>query len=201
VWALRRRITMTAMPAAQTLTADEFLELPLDMDEYGWAPCLVEGELVVNQPLVDHQELLQRLTFALATWVEAGAGRGFVVGPLDVLIDDRNVYAADLLWYAEGRRPPRGSHAPYAMPDLAVEVRSPSTWRYDIGAKKSGYERKGLPELWLVDTPASEVLVFRRSAPDAPRFDLALELSTTDVLESPLLPNFALSLKALFAEN
>ena len=44
------------------------------------------------------------------------------------------------------------------MPDIAVEVRSPSTWRYDIGAKKSGYERRGLPELWLVDTRADEVL-------------------------------------------
>ena len=49
------------------------------------------------------------------------------------------------------------------MPDLAVEVRSPSTWRYDVGAKKDGYERHGLPELWLVDTEARSVLVYRRA--------------------------------------
>ena len=54
-----------------------------------------------------------------------------------------------------------------SLPDLAIEIRSPSTWRYDIGAKKSVYEREGLPELWLVDGDANVVLVFRRSAPGA----------------------------------
>jgi hypothetical protein len=39
-----------------------------------------------------------------------------------------------------------------SLPDLAVEVRSPSTWRYDVGKKKATYERGGLPELWPVDT-------------------------------------------------
>jgi len=47
------------------------------------------------------------------------------------------------------------------------EVRSASTSRYDIGAKKAAHERAGLPELWLVDTAADEVLVFRRSSPQA----------------------------------
>ncbi len=85
------------------------------------------------------------------------------------------------------------------MPDLAAEVRSPSTWRHDIGAKKSGYERQGLRELWLVDTAADEVLVFRRSAPGAPVFDMALELDVRDALTSPLLPGFSLALAELFA--
>ncbi len=84
------------------------------------------------------------------------------------------------------------------MPDLAAEVRSPSTWRYDIGAKKAGYERHGLPELWLVDTAAEEVLVFRRSSPGATAFDVALELDRSQRLESPLLPGFGLDPAELF---
>lgn len=81
---------------------------------------------------------------------------------------------------------------------LAIEIRSPSIWRYDVGAKKASYERHGLPELWLVDTPAEELLVFRRTRPDAETFDLALELGTRDALGSPLLPGFALALGELF---
>jgi Uma2 family endonuclease len=84
------------------------------------------------------------------------------------------------------------------MPDLAIEVRSPSTWRYDIGAKKAGYERHGLRELWLADTAAGVVLAFRRSARDAPAFDVALELSREQSLSSPLLPGFSLALAELF---
>jgi Uma2 family endonuclease len=82
------------------------------------------------------------------------------------------------------------------VPDLCVEVRSPSTWRYDIGRKKSVYEASGLPELWLVDYDA--VLVFRRSQPAEPSFDVALELSREDRLASPQLPGFGLDLAGLF---
>jgi Uma2 family endonuclease len=82
------------------------------------------------------------------------------------------VYAPDVLWYRAERAPEIDDKAPYTIPDLAVEVRSPSTWRYDIGTKKSVYEREGLPELWLVDTDAGVLLVFRRSTPKAPSFDV-----------------------------
>ena len=76
--------------------------------------------------------------------------------------------------------------------------RQPSTWRYDIGAKKAAYERHGLPELWLVDIPAEQVLVFRRSRSGAARFDVTLELAGDDALASPLLPGFELTLRELF---
>ena len=82
---------------------------------------------------------------------------------------------------------------------ICVEIRSPGTWRYDIGAKKSAYERAGLPELWLVDDVARCVLVFRRSAPSAATFDIALELSAEDELSSPQLPGFVLPLARPFA--
>ena len=189
---------MTAMPAAQTMTANEFLELPVA--EHGRPWNLVEGELVVTQATFRHQAISVRVVVAIANWIEAGEGRGAVSIPIDVLLDERNVYAPDVLWYSEPRIPSAPDVRPQAVPDLAVEVRSPSTWRYDIGAKKSGYERKGLPELWLVDTEANEVLVFRRSTPGVPTFDATLQLGTADALESPLLPGFALPLARLFGD-
>ncbi len=81
------------------------------------------------------------------------------------------------------------------MPDLAAEVRSPSTWRHDVGAKKAGYERAGPAR------DARQVLVSRRSQPNAPTFDVALELGADETLESSQLPGFALPLERLFAER
>ena len=118
--------------------------------------------------------------------------------PLDVQLDERNVFNPDILWYAEGRAPARDAPRPSPMPDVAIEVRSPSTWQYDIGAKKAAYERHGLPELWLVDTSAEAVLIFRRSRAEVRAFDLSFELCRDDRLESPLLPGFGLALGELF---
>ncbi len=185
---------MNAMAVAQRMTAEEYLAQELDEIRSE----LVEGEVVVHEPGKPHQLLVLALLRALDGWVRGAPGRGQVWIPLDVRIDDGNVFAPDLLWYRPERGHDEDTGPPYPLPDLAVEVRSPATWRYDIGAKKSAYERAGLPELWLVDTAADVVLVFRRSSPAAAAFDLALELTVDNDLTSPLLPGFARSLREVF---
>ncbi len=188
---------MTAMPVADRITAEQYLAGPYPPNRR--PRNLVDGEVVVNEPSELHGALVRDLLYAIETWVRAGAGRGTILPPVDVMLDERNVFAPDLLWYSEGNAPARGEPPPYRLPDLAIEIRSPSTWAYDIGAKKAAYERHGLLELWLVDTAADELLVFRRSRPQAPAFDVAIELTAGDALSSPLLPGFALSLGELFA--
>jgi len=186
---------MNAMTVAQRMTAQEFLAQGFD----GVRSELVGGEVIVHEPRLPHQRVLRDIWRLLDGWTQAAPRRGEVTFPIDVQIDEHNVFGPDLLWYAADRSPSRPDEPPYPMPDLAVEVRSPSTWRYDIGAKKSGYERGGLPELWLVDTSADEIFVFRRSARTSSSFDVALELGRGDSLVSPLLPGFTLALDALFA--
>lgn len=187
---------MSSMPVAEPITADEYLARPYDPRERGAE--LISGLLVMDEPLLPHELVRMEILHELAVWSRADAARGLVLGSIDVGIGKYDVYGPDILWYRAERTPPRDSGRPYAVPDLAVEVRSPSTWRYDIGAKKAGYERAGLAELWLVDTAADEVLVFRRSRPDAPEFDVALELTRDDALTSPLLPGFGLPVSAIF---
>ncbi len=180
----------------ERMTAEEFLALP--EPERGWPRNLIGGEVVVNDPTMLHAEVQGELYVALVAWTRVATGRGKVALPLDVQLDERNVFKPDIAWYAGSRAPARMDRRPYPMPDLAVEVRSPSTWRYDVGAKKSAYEHHGLAELWLVDTAAEVVLVFRRSEPGVPSFDVSLELARQDELRSPLLPGFALPLAELF---
>jgi len=187
---------MGTVPVAQHMTADEFLARPFD-DGLRWQE-LVDGEIVVNQPTARHNRMQKDLVFALESWARAGVVRGQVFIPLDVKLDELNVFAPDISWYAASNPVDEDTQPPYALPDLAIEVRSPSTWRYDIGAKKATYEHQCLPELWLVDIPAEQVLVFRRSRAGAKRFDVALELGRGDALGSPLLPGFALDIAELF---
>ena len=63
--------------------------------------------------------------------------------------------------------------------------------------KKARYEQHGLPELWLVDTAADVVLVFRRSSPKTAESDVSIELGRDESLTSPLLPGFAPALDDL----
>jgi Uma2 family endonuclease len=187
---------MGAMPATQRMTAEEFLALPYSKERRYRQ--LIEGELVVDAPRPLHQWVAGELIYVLMHWCRSGAGRGTVWHALGVQLDERNVFQPDVLWYRENAGPDVHSSSPAPVPQLAIEVRSPSTWRYDIGAKKAAYEREGLTELWLVDTDAKVVLVFRRSAPGVATFDVALEID--DTLTSPQLEGFELPLAELFPE-
>lgn len=188
---------MNAVTATTQMTAAEFLALPerttADRLE------LIDGELVVSEATRRHNGAQGRIFQVVTTWARAAPGRGWVGVPLDVRVDDRNVHAPDVVWYRDGRVPALDDPPPYPVPDLVVEVRSPSTWRYDIGAKKRNYEHHGVVELWLVDTATPAVFLFRRSAPDAPHFDIALELTVADMLTSPLLPGCSLVVGEIFA--
>jgi Uma2 family endonuclease len=183
------------MVTAERITAERYYEISVEGDRKQ----LVDGRIVVNEPKAVHSILQTRVALALAGWVSAGEGRGLALMPTDVRMDDFNVYGPDFLWFRQERIPADLRGYPEHVPDLCVEIRSPSTWRYDIGAKKRVYEDGGLPELWLVDDVAETVLVYRRSTPSAPQFDVAVEYGRGDTLESPMFPGFELPIDELFA--
>ena len=180
--------------SAGGMTVEEYYAIAVEGDRTQ----LVDGAVVVNEPKLIHAELQGRIYFALRSWTEAGERRGSAFLPTDVAIDEHNLYAPDVIWISEEHRLPDLYQYPDRIPDLCVEIRSPGTWRYDVGPKRSAYERAGLPELWLVDDRSERVLVFRRVAPGAARFDVALELGRGEALTSPQLPGFSLSIDELF---
>ncbi|MDN5861286.1 MAG: Uma2 family endonuclease, partial [Pseudonocardia sp.] len=166
------------------ISVDEFLT-----PEYPPGSELVDGVVHVNDATFQHQRLCGRILLALCRWSErdggeAGWGGNWVLG-------ERNVFKPDVWWTA---RPPEGSRHD-GPPDLAVEVRSPGTWRLDIGPKRDTYLAAGVRELWLVDTPAATVLVYRAGE----SLDDATEVGPGETLTSPLLPGFALAIDELFA--
>lgn len=179
------------MSLATGLSAEEFLA----RDDWPRGSQLISGEVIVNQPALPHQLILGLLYARLLAWAEAKNGRGLPGLSVDLRMGPADVYAPDLWWV---REPPAvDATALPALPDLVVEVRSPSTWSYDIGVKRTVYEGSGVPELWLVDTKARSVLVYRRPAPDA-SYDEALELTADDNLTSPQLAGFSLRVSSLF---
>jgi Uma2 family endonuclease len=176
------------------LTADEYFALP----PIEQRTQLIDGEVVVTEASLRHQRITLELARLLTNWLRENPGHGEAGIPVDVHLDDYNVFAPDVWWVPEDARPSRDAKRIVGPPALAVEVRSPSTWRYDVGTKKSTYERLGLRELWLIDTGADTVLVYRRSSPEATLFDVALELEAGEVLTTLLIPGFSLDLSELF---
>src|SRR5215210_419319 len=166
------------------LTAEEYFALPPTERRTQ----LINGEIVVTEAGLRHQRITLEIARLLMNWLHEHPGHGEAGIPVDVHLDDLNVFAPDVWWVPEEARPSRDAKRIVGPPALAVEVRSPSTWRYDVGTKKRIYEQLGLAELWLVDTAADVVLVYRRSTARSHDFDVAHEMATGQMLTTPLLP-------------
>lgn len=183
-----------AVSTRQRITADEFFALPGEQRHLQ----LIDGEIIVNEPRVRHQRLITHLLLELGMFARAHPDLGEAGLSIDLVIDDFNVYAPDVWWTTAEHVFERDALRSYGPTDLAVEVRSPSTWSKDTGIKKDRYEAAGLPELWLVDTEADTVIVHRHSTSATPTFDVALTVGRGDTLTTPLIPGFALDVAALF---
>lgn len=178
------------------MTADEYFAIT---DELPSRTQLIDGELVMNSPAFRHDRIIHWLIHLHLTFAEAHPGAGELGSDSDTLMDAHSVYKPDIWWVPDERRP-RGASSRFTdPPPLVAEVRSPSTWRYDIGTKLRHYEAAGVAEVWMVDTAADVVLVYRRSEPGGPVFDVALELTATDTLATPLIPGWEIDLAKLFA--
>lgn len=188
-------MSLAARDLPSHMTAAEFLAWP---DELPFTQ-LIDGEIVVGNPTLRHGRLVLELYYRFRRFAEAHPGTGEMGIDTAALINDRNVFIPDLWWVPDERRLAGSANAYDPPPPLVVEVRSPSTWRYDIGVKLQRYEERGCAEVWLVDGDDDVVVVHRRSAPDAPAFDVRRELAAGDVLTTPLIPAWEVDLGALFS--
>lgn len=180
--------------ARQKMTADEFLVLPPHEQHLQ----LIDGEIVVTEPRFVHQRIVTWLMVEISLWIRGGPERGEVISAA-ARLSDRDVFVPDLMWLRAEHRPPGQADHLTVAPDLAVEVRSPSTWHKDRGRKRQVYETTGVAELWLVDPYEERVEILRRVSPDSAVFDEHLLLGASDTLTTPLLPGLVLDLATLFA--
>lgn len=188
---------MHPMSATARMTVEEFLA-ESESRERGIVE-LIDGEVVVTDPNLEHQMVVVELQTELALWCRSERGRGRVIGTIDTSVGPNTILVPDVQWYADIERLGDRRTRPKPPAELVVEVRSPSTWARDVGVKRAAYEREGVPELWLIDPISRTVLVYRRSDAAAATFDVALDLSEDDELTSPQLPGFAMPVSALFA--
>ena len=160
---------------------------------------LIDGELMIKMaPSQMHGDVATRLSAYLFLFVdEHNLGR--VTGEVGYHPpgERRTLLLPDVAFEAMPRaaQPPLTTYVPY-MPDLAVEVISPSQTLAQVRRKAEVYLRHGAVLVWLVDPSEKTAEVWRRGDDGAPVSESIAgdgELSGGDIL-----PGFGLPLKRIF---
>ncbi len=183
----------------------DLLELPDDSPIYD----ILGGEFVVrNIPDVNHA--LARIELTGLLYAAQKAGFGYVFSDTTAVALDfpargeaaEHVSHPDLFFVRQEREQIIGDRAIEGVPDLIVEILSPSTRDEHVRGGKlwRSYELHGVPHYWIVDnatrTLAQHVLV---GAPYQPgRYGPAILHHPGDTLISPLFPDFPVEVALLF---
>jgi Uma2 family endonuclease len=183
-----------AYPPQGQWTYEDYLRLPDDGRRYE----VLRGVLYVSPtPAPLHQIVLRNVVRQLSLFLEANPVGEFFL-PTDLILPDSLTAPVQPdLFYVRGEQWKGTITSRYmeGVPDLVVEILSPSTRRYDRNAKLSVYAQAGVGEYWLADPLARtfEVLVLRDGA-----YVPFAELSHGDRLRSELMPSFESSLEEIF---
>ena len=179
------------------LTYDDFLLFPDD----GLRHELIDGEhYVTPSPNTKHQQVAGNLYFLIRRWLEGHPVGRIFFAPLDVVFTRYDVVEPDLLYLSHARAAEALTAAHVrGVPELVIEIASPSTRQRDERIKRRLYEREGVSEYWVVDPELDVVRVYRR---DDNVFARPLEFSAEagDTLTTPLLEGLELRLEDVFRE-
>jgi Uma2 family endonuclease len=157
---------------------------------------VINGELIMTpSPVPLHQRISRRLTTLLNAHVgQHDLGEVFYA-PLDVVLDNYNVFQPDILFVSHKNANVITKKNIQGAPDLVIEILSPSTGYYDLIEKKEAYAKFGTREYWIVDPQKKWVEVFEIRDGD---FESKGRFGAKESFKSAVIPGLEIDLTEVF---
>ena len=158
---------------------------------------LVQGQLIMSpSPFTRHQRLVFRLGSILNNFVQNQRLSEVFIAPLDVFLNEVNVYQPDIVFVSNARLHQVTEKGIEGAPDLCIEVLSKSTERFDKITKKKIFAQSGLQHYWLVDTEKSSITVFELQTDSE---NPAHIVNPPATFQPDLFPGLKIDLKTVFS--
>jgi len=172
----------------KTTSLSEFLKLEEEHCQ------LINGKVIMTPaPTTDHQKIIRELD---RIFMKKVPDAELLFAPVDVFINEHNVFQPDLLYVAEERKEIISKRGIEGAPDLVIEILSPSTMLNDRYNKSAVYFEHGVKELWLVD-PNNKTLEVHIELPSAAKPPFLL-LTDSGIVKSTVLPKLNFELADIF---
>lgn len=139
------------------LNYQEYVLFPADGNRHE----IIDGRHYTNAaPNPRHQAISRHIQFQLYEQIEL-QGHGEVINaPIDLQLSESNIVQPDLVVVLKENHIVKATKIK-GIPDLVIEILSPSNRTHDLELKMRLYEQFRIPEFWIVDPEEENVLRFR----------------------------------------
>ena len=185
-----KQFVITTISPNKKYTATDYMSLPES------APYqLIEGELFfMSSPFFRHQDVSGMLYLKIANFVLENKLGKVAYSPIDVHLDDKNVYQPDIL-FVSIKRSSIIKKFIFGAPDFVVEILSSSTEGKDRNEKMVNYGKFGVDEYWIVNLNAENIEVYHNT------LGVLVHQKTAghgDTIESKAIDGFVLNVDEVF---
>ncbi len=113
---------------------------------------LINNQLVMSPaPSDTHQKVLMDIANQIYNYLAKTHSGNLRIAPYDVYFDRRNAYQPDIIYIGSDKKDLIRENGLHGAPDLAIEILSPQTGKYDLEDKKEVYAANGVKEYWIVE--------------------------------------------------
>jgi Uma2 family endonuclease len=164
--------------------------------EHKWE--FIQGEIIMHSPALNrHLVASQRMLCLLEAYVRVNR-LGIVRHEKAMTSFPRNDYEPDVMFFGTAKAAMiEPDTLRFPIPDLIVEVLSPSTEKRDRGIKFQDYALHSVAEYWIIDTVAETVELYRLADGTYPPVTPQKEA----LLSSDVVPGFEIPVTAIFDET
>jgi Uma2 family endonuclease len=186
-----RSIDLPYMIQVYDVTEEMFDEL---VDEDTKAE-LIDGVMIVHSPAsIEHDDSSGFLRGLMSFFAEARR-LGKVLGPDSLIhLAPGRKCAPDVFFIRQERVPMPLPKEFEGVPELVVEVLSPSNRRYDLRDKRLIYREAGVGEVWFIDSALHQIILDRRQVGSYTE-----DIVTAGRVSSAVLPGFWIDASWLWA--
>jgi Uma2 family endonuclease len=184
-----------AVQAGMRITAEEYYQLP-EYQEHDLIQ-LIDGEVIIGvAPIPRHQTIVGEILVLLTLYARQHGGSAYPA-PVEVYLDEYNIFEPDVLYLAPESRCVVEEKRLVGPPDLVAEVLSPSTAKHDREQKFRAYQTHGVGEYWIVDPANLYIEVWTL---EAGAFVKLGTFAGSDTFDSPVLNGQAVAVSELLRE-
>ena len=181
---------MLPMKLDRRATIEDLMLMPEDGQKYE----LVDGEIVVSPAGYTHSAVGMRIGHLIQTYLDEHPIGEIAGADLGVVFENGDLRSPDLTFVRKEKVPSGEAHERFlqVVPDLVVEVLSPSDSMRFVGHKIGEFLECGVPIVWLVD-PAQRTVTVYRSLTNTERY------AVDDTINAePILPGFSCAVSRFF---
>ena len=160
---------------------------------------IIDGDLYVTRaPHNKHQDTCGNFYYELKVWSKA-TGLGYAVIGAGLIFGENDDVIPDVIWMSKEKYTALIDDTGHfrGAPEIAIEVLSAGSEneKRDREVKLKLYSSHGVLEYWIADWRSQQMQIYRR---ENGILKLTVTLFVSDVLTSPLLPEFSCPLSQIF---